>query len=253
MTAEAQHDILVMSDSDMRVTSDMLRVIGAEFQDPRVGVTTCPYSAVPGRSFWSMLEAMGMNTEFLAGVLVARLVEGMKFALGPTASARKQAIEQVGGWRRLSEYLAEDFVLGNFAAKAGWTVLLSSYVVEHRIGSSSLKANAIHRLRWYRSTRRSRPAGYIGQLFTNPIPLALLLVALWPSWWPVLIVTAVFRAWVLHDRLTARFWYLVPLQDIVSFGFWLAGFFGSTIVWRGRKYVVLPDGRFTEELARRSD
>jgi ceramide glucosyltransferase len=174
MTAEAAHDILVMSDSDIRVTPGMLTAIAAEFSDPRVGVSTCPYRAVPGRSFWSVLEAVGMNTEFLSGVLVARIVEGMKFALGPTVTARKAAIEQVGGWRYLSEFLAEDFVLGSEAAERGWKVLLSSYIIEHRIGSTAFAANARHRLRWYRSTRRSRPAGYFGQLFTNPLPLAVL-------------------------------------------------------------------------------
>jgi len=252
MTAEARHDILVMSDSDIRVTPDMLRTIASEFEDPNVGVTTCPYRAVPGHSFWSTLEAMGMNTEFLAGVLVARMMEGMKFALGPTTSARRQVIQQAGGWPHLAQYLAEDFVLGNLAAEKGWTVLLSSYVIEHHICSASLRANARHRLRWYRSTRRSRPAGYIGQVFTNPLPLALLLVALSTSWWPVLVIAALLRAlaayatagWILHDSLTARHWYLLPLQDILSFVFWLAGFFGNTIAWRGRTYVLLRDGRF---------
>jgi ceramide glucosyltransferase len=251
MTAEARHDILVMSDSDIRVGPDMLAVIADEFRDPLVGVTTCPYRAVPGRSFWSTLEAIGMNTEFIGGVLVARIVEGMKFALGPTASARKRVIAEMGGWPRLSEYLAEDFVLGNIAAEKGWKVLLSGYVIEHRIGSARFAENAKHRLRWYRSTRRSRPAGYLGQLFTNPLPLSLLLAAIWPAWWIVVPVTGAARVlaayaaagWVLHDRLTAKSWYLVPLQDAMSFIFWIAGFFGSTITWRGRKYAVLPDGR----------
>jgi ceramide glucosyltransferase len=258
MTAEARHDILVMSDSDIRVTRDMLARIASEFEDPKVGVTTCPYRAVPGDSFWSTLEAIGMNTEFLAGVLVARMMEGMKFALGPTTTARKQVIEQAGGWPHLAQYLAEDFVLGNLAAEKGWTVLLSSYVIEHHIGSASLRSNASHRLRWHRSTRRSRPAGYIGQVFTNPLPLALLLVALRPSWWPVLVIAALVRAlaayatagWILHDRLTACRWYLLPLEDLVSFFFWLAGFFGNTIAWRGRTYVLLADGRFVPERRR---
>ena len=252
MTAEAAHDILVMSDSDIRATPDMLSVIAAEFADGQVGVTTCPYRAVPGRSFWSTLEAIGMNTEFLSGVLVARMLEGMKFALGPTASARKQVVEQVGGWRYLSEFLAEDFVLGNVAAQKGWKVLLSSYVIEHHIGGARFAANARHRLRWYRSTRRSRPAGYVGQLFTNPLPLACLAVACWPAFWPVLPITALFRALaaygtagsILHDPLTLRRWYLVPVQDLLSFVFWVAGFFGNTIAWRGRTYMLLPDGRF---------
>ncbi|MBC8166392.1 MAG: glycosyltransferase, partial [Bryobacteraceae bacterium] len=175
MTAEARHDVLVMSDSDIRVTPDFLRITAAEFSDPKLGVGTCPYRAVPGRSLASALEAIGMNTEFLSGVLVARIVEGMKFALGPTLTARRQTLTDIGGWRYLSEFLAEDFVMGHDAAEKGWTVILSSAVVEHHIGSQTWRANATHRLRWFRSTRRSRPAGYTGQLFTNPLPLVLLL------------------------------------------------------------------------------
>jgi ceramide glucosyltransferase len=131
-------------------------------------------------------------------------------------------------------------------------VILSSYVIEHRIGSQAFVANLKHRLRWNRSTRRSRPWGYIGQVFTNPLPLAILLWAVRPSWWPELVVTCLFRAaagWAtaihaLGDPLVARLWWLVPLQDIASFLVWIGGFFGNTISWRGRKYYLLPDGRF---------
>jgi ceramide glucosyltransferase len=252
MTELARHDLLVMSDSDIRVTPGMLKAVAAEFQDPELGVASCPYRAVPGGSFWSMLEAIGMNTEFLAGVLVARLVEGVRFALGPTSIARRQAVQAAGGWRHLAEFLAEDFVLGNLAAKNGWRVILSSYVIEHRIGAQSLRGNAKHRLRWYRSTRRSRPAGYIGQLFTNPLPVAVFLCLLQPSWWPLGAVTVLLRAaaawatavWVLRVPAASWQWIYLPLQDLISFGFWIAGFFGNTILWRGRRYVLLRDGRF---------
>jgi ceramide glucosyltransferase len=252
MLAEAQHDVVVMSDSDIRVTPGMLRVIAAEFQDPRLGLTTCPYRAVPGRGLWSRLEAIGMNTEFLGGVLVARIVEGMKFAVGPTIAARKTALESIGGFAQLQEYLAEDFVMGKLVHEKGWRVGLSSYVIEHRIGSQSFAANMSHRLRWARSTRRSRPGGYIGQIFTNPLPFALLLIAVKPAWWPLLLITAALRgvaAWavagkVLRDPLTARRWWLVPVQDLLSLALWIAGFFGNTIQWRGRTYHLRPDGRF---------
>ena len=252
MTGAALHDVLVMSDSDIRVTPDFLRVVACEFQDPKLGVSSCPYRAVPGRSFWSTLEAIGMNTEFLSGVIVARMLEGVRFALGPTATARKQALADIGGWNRLKDYLAEDFVLGNFAAEQGWRVVLSSYVVEHHIGSQPFASNARHRLRWFRSTRRSRPAGYVGQLFTNPLPLALLLWAARPEWWSIVIVTAIVRAaaaiatanWILRDRLTARLWLLVPVQDLLSFVFWIGGFFGNAITWRGRRYLLMKDGKF---------
>jgi ceramide glucosyltransferase len=252
MLAEARHDLLVMSDSDVRVTPDMLAVIAAEFQDAKLGLATCPYRAVPGRSFWNTLEAVGLNTEFIGGVLVARMLDGMKFALGPTIAARRATLAGIGGFDAVKDFLAEDFVMGNLAAARGDGVILSSYVIEHHIGAQTLAANLRHRLRWNRSTRRSRPAGYAGQLFTNPLPLALLLWAVKPEWWPAAAAAVFLRAaagwavagYVLRDRLTARLFFLVPLQDLLSFAMWLAGFFGNTILWRGRKYYLQADGRF---------
>ena len=252
MLAAAEHDLLVMADSDIRVTPDMLSTIAAEFQDERLGLATCPYRAVPGRSFWSTLEAIGLNTEFIGGVLVARMLDGMKFALGPTIAARRRTLERIGGFDAVKDYLAEDFVMGKLAAERGDGVILSSYVIEHAIGAQPFAANMRHRLRWNRSTRRSRPWGFIGQVFTNPLPPALVLCAVKPEWWPVLAVTVLFRAaagWaaaghVLRDPLTRRLWWLTPLQDIASFLVWMAGFFGNTIVWRGRKYYLRRDGRF---------
>ncbi len=254
MFAAARHPLVVMSDSDVRVTPPFLRTIAAEFQDTAVGLSTCPYRAAPGRSFWSLLEAVGLNTEFIAGVLVARMMEGMKFALGPTIAARRETLERIGGFDAVKDYLAEDFVMGRLAAEAGYRVILSSYVIEHRIGSQPFGANVRHRLRWNRSTRRSRPWGYAGQVFTNPLPLALMLWAVAPQWWPLAAACAALRAavaWamarVLGDALVPRRWYLVPLQDVLSFLAWAAGFFGNTILWRGRRYRVLPDGRFVLE------
>ena len=256
MLGAARHDLLVMSDSDIRVTPDMLAVIAAEFQDANLGLATCPYRAVPGRSFWNTLEAVGLNTEFIGGVLVARMLDGMKFALGPTIAARRATLVGIGGFDAVKDFLAEDFVMGNLAAARGDGVILSSYVIEHHIGAQTLAANLKHRLRWNRSTRRSRPAGYVGQLFTNPLPLALLLWAVKPEWWPLAAAAILLRAaagwatagYVLRDRLTARLFFLVPLQDLLSFAMWLAGFFGNTILWRGRKYYLRVDGRF--DLAR---
>jgi ceramide glucosyltransferase len=241
-----------MADSDIRVTPGMLSTLAAEFQNEKLGMATCPYRVVPGPSFWSTLEAVGLNTEFLGGVLVARMLEGMKFALGPTIAARRETLVRIGGFDAVKDYLAEDFVMGKLAAQHGYGVILSSYVIEHRIGAQAFGANMRHRLRWNRSTRRSRPAGYIGQVFTNPLPLALLLLAVSPAWWPLVALTAVLRtaaAWatagyVLHDSLTGRLWWLAPIQDVVSFLCWCAGFFGNTILWRGRKYCLLRDGRF---------
>jgi ceramide glucosyltransferase len=249
MLEAAANDLVVMSDSDIRVTPDLLRTVAAEFQDDQVGIATCPYRAVPGPSFWSGLEATGMNTDFWGGALVARMLEGMRFAVGPTIVGRRRVLQSIGGFARLKDYLAEDFVIGKFAAEAGHGVILSSYVIEHHIGKADLRENVAHRLRWSRSTRRSRPAGYVGQLFTMPIPLALIVFAFLPKWWPALLVTIVVRAIaayvvsarVLHAKIN---WALLPIEDLMGFFFWIAGFFGNTISWRGRRYRLYADGRF---------
>ncbi len=240
-----RHDLIVISDSDIRVDRRFLSGL-----EPHVDVATCPYRAVGGPSPWSALEAVGMNTEFLAGLLTARLVErGVHFAVGPTMFLRKGVIEAIGGWQDLSRYLAEDFVIGNRASARGFRVALSRQVVEHRIGSEPLTANFAHRLRWYRSTRRSRPAGYVGQLFTMPLPLAMLLTLAEPAaGWAFFVVLAlrlaVARATL--DTVAARASFSsVIVQDFLSFFFWLAGFFGTTIHWRGRLYRLHSDGTLT--------
>lgn len=241
---QLKHDFVVMSDSDIRVEPGFLSGL-----DPAFDVATCPYRAIGGPSFWSATEAIGMNTEFLAGVLTARLLEGVKFAVGPTLYCRKGVIDAIGGWPELSEFLAEDFVIGQRAAERGYKVGISRQIVEHRLGSEPLRANFAHRLRWYRSTRRSRPAGYVGQLFTMPLPLAALLVAIAPAAWPLAILAFFLRLGAAHATLqivnAPQHVPMLMAQDFLSFGFWIAGFFGNSIEWRGRRFDLRADGRFT--------
>lgn len=251
MVREANYDVLVMSDSDVRVTPSLLSHLAQELQDDRIGLISCPYRAVPGKSLWSRLEAIGMNTELLGGVMVARMIEGMRFALGCTVAVRRSVLENMGGFGYLQEFLAEDFVIGQRAAELGHGVLFSSYVIEHRIGSQQMMPNLGHRMRWARSTRRSRPLGYWGQIFTYPLPLALLLCSVYPSAWPVLFLTMILRGAaalatardIVHDPVTQRQWWLLPIQDVIGFFVWISGFVGDKIIWRNRKCTVLRDGR----------
>ena len=138
LVREARYDVLVMSDSDVRVTPTLLSHLAQEFQDDHIGLISCPYRAVAGKSLWSRLEAIGMNTELLGGVMVARMIEGMRFALGCTVAVRRSVLEDMGGFGYLQEFLAEDFVIGQRAAELGHGVLFSSYVIEHRIGSQNM-------------------------------------------------------------------------------------------------------------------
>lgn len=252
MTELAKSDLLVMNDSDIRSSPDMLRIIAAEFADDSVALATCAPRAVPGIGWPSRLEALEMNTHFFGGVMVARLLEGMKFALGPSVVVRRRALDGIGGWRALGDYLAEDFMLGKLIFEAGHKVILSSCRVDHHIGSSGWAPNLEHRLRWARSTRRSRPKGYLGEIFTYPVPLALLLTAIAPSVWPVFIAALLLRAiaawatagWVLRDPVTCRYFWLVPMQDVLAVAVWLKGLLGNQITWRGKKYNLYRDGRF---------
>jgi ceramide glucosyltransferase len=264
MIKASRHDLLVMSDSDIRVEQDMLKVVVAEFEDEKIDLVTCPYRAVPSHSFWSRLEAIGLNTEFLAGLLVARLVEGVRFAVGPTIVVRKKLIEDLGGFSRFGSYLAEDFALGRLASEQGYGVELSYYRVDHYIAGRARNGNRArccgewidnvkHRLRWARSTRCSRRWGYLGQAFTYPLPWSLVAAAMLPwETMELLGLTALLRAvavwavaWaVLHDSLTRWNFWLVPLQDLMGWILWFFGFFGNRIEWRDRAYRLLADGRF---------
>ncbi|HET9166175.1 MAG TPA: ceramide glucosyltransferase, partial [Candidatus Angelobacter sp.] len=124
-------------------------------------------------------------------------------------------------------------------------------VIEHRIGSQNMMPNLGHRMRWARSTRRSRPLGYWGQIFTYPLPLALLLCAAYPTAWPVLFLTMILRCVaalatardIVHDPVTQKQWWLLPVQDVMGFFIWISGFVGDKIVWRDRKCTVMRDGR----------
>lgn len=254
MFDESGHELVVMSDSDVRVGTDFCRKLAAEFADDRLGLVTCPYRAVAGKAIWSRLEAIGMNTDFHAGLFTAVMMEGStKFAVGPTIVARRKVLLALGGLERVKDYLSsEDYMLGRIADELGFMVRLSPYVVEHRIGSESMKANFSHRLRWARTTRRSRPLGYIGQFFTHSLPVTALMCLLSPECWHLLFVSIVFRviaAWTVSKR-TLRVnvpWLLLPLQDFIGFAFWIAGFFGNSIHWRGQRYLLNRDG--TVELA----
>ena len=148
MLGAARNDLVVMSDSDTRVTASMLSTVAAEFQNPRLGVATCPYRAVPGPSFWSRLEAVGMNTDFIAGILVARMLEGMRFAVGPTIAARRSVLQSMGESSGSRTIWPKTLSWASSQPRRGHDVILSSYVIEHHIGSADFRHSMAHRLRW---------------------------------------------------------------------------------------------------------
>src|ERR1039458_8500806 len=171
MEAEAAHEILVISDSDVRVTPDYLRAVALPFALSQVGAMCCPYRGVAaGGGLWARLEAVGMSVEMTAGVLAARAMEGMKFVLGPTMAFRREAIRRMGGFAVTADYCADDFVLGNETYKLGQTVVLSHHAIDHMVINSSFWPSIKHQVRWMKSTRFSRPKGHFGTALTFGLP-----------------------------------------------------------------------------------
>jgi ceramide glucosyltransferase len=250
----AKHPFFVITDSDVSVAPDYLKSVTAGLGFNNVGALTHLYRGVGVPDFWSKLEALGMSTEFMAGVAVAERLEGMKFILGPSMAISAECLHHIGGFAAFSDYLADDFMLGNKAHQAGYQVVLSTHVVEHHAYSTGFVNSFLHRLRWNRSSRFSRPAGYFGQGFTYGIVWAFLLCIAAPGPWSLalLILCLVFRlllAWnlgarLLQDPAIPRLVGWVPLQDLLSFSTWLGGFLGREIVWRGQRYRLMEGGRF---------
>lgn len=252
MSREALFDLFLMVDSDVRSEPELLRWLAAEIAADDVGLVTCPYRAVAHFAWYDRLEMSWMNTQFLAGVLVARMLEGMTFAMGATNMIKRDVVERIGGFRVLGRFLADDFLIGRLVSQLGYRVTLSSKIVEHHLGSVDWQTNIERRLRWARSTRRSRPWGYVGEVFTNPLPFAIWLAVLDGRWFPLLIAITLLRAacncctatLILEKRLKLRDWAALPVQDIATFLVWIAGFFGTMVKWRGRRYILDRDGTF---------
>jgi ceramide glucosyltransferase len=258
MEAVAAHEILVISDSDVRVGRDYLRSVAYAFADERVGAMCCPYRGVAAEGgLWARLEAVGMSVEMTSGVLVARVMEGMRFVLGPTMAFRRGVIRRIGGFGVTADYCADDFVLGNEAYKLGETVVLSHHAIDHMVINSSFAASMKHQVRWMRSTRFSRPMGHFGTALTFAMPFGLLaLIAAsalgYPAWGLTLLgwslATRVALA-IAVGRLVVRdpSWFgllvLYPVRDLMGFGFWAASYLSSRVLWRGQVYELLPGGR----------
>ena len=245
----ARFDYVIVNDSDIRVDSDYLRRIIGEFADPRVGMVTCLYRGVAGKTLGSRLEAIGISTDFSAGVLAARQLEGIRFALGSTLAFPRKSLDAIGGFEPLVDYLADDFELGARIAKTGLEVRLSDVVVDHHLPDYSLHGFLQHQLRWARSVRDARRWGYTGVVLTFGVPWALLAVLLSraAAWsWGLLAVAAGLRlamavtvgASILHDPDLRRLLLLLPLRDVVAMMVWIASFAGHTVAWRGDEFIL---------------
>jgi ceramide glucosyltransferase len=219
-------------------------------------MVTCLYRGVPAGGLASALEALGMSGEFAGQVLLARWLRGMRFALGATMAARKKQIAEIGGIAKWADYLADDYILGNRIATAGYRVHLSHHVVETLLPRRTWMELLHQQVRWARTIRACSPRGYPGLLFAYGAPLALLPALLDPSVLTISLLAAALAArlpaalasgvLVCRDDLITRGIELMPLRDLFALGIWLAGFFGNEVVWRGARYRLERDGRIRD-------
>ena len=252
MAEAATHDILVTTDSDVEVSPRYLREIVPPMLDPKVGMVTCVYRGKNAAGFFSALTAIGMSVEMTAGVLVANLLEGMKFGLGPTTVIRKDSLASIGGYAALQDYIAYDFAIGNLIAKAGYRVILSGHVIDHVVNQKSFLRMWQNQLRWAQTTRYSRPKGHFGSGLIFAIPYGLLglvsagLLGHWTIGALLLTVAVVNRlaeAWlvgwmVVRDSQVRRAPWLYPLRDLLGFLVWFASYLNLRYVWRDSRFEL---------------
>jgi ceramide glucosyltransferase len=257
MLSRVKHETIVILDSDIRVTPTYLRRVVTPLNNQRVGLVTCLYRAAEAPDFAARLEAIGLTAEFMPGVLSAWLLEGVRFALGSTMATTRSRLESIGGFYALANYLADDFMLGNLIAREGYEVRLSDCVVETMLPPVGFAAVVRHQTRWARSTRMSRPMGYLGLILTQGTALAVLnLVASGASIMSIRIIcaTLIVRTsvgWLigvhyLRDRILGRNLWLLPVRDLFGLGIWILGLFGRRVEWRGRLFEIVGDGKIVQ-------
>ncbi len=250
LSSEAAHEVLVINDSDVRVQPDYFRTIVAPLQNPKVGAVTCLYVSTGDNTFAENLHMIGMISDFFASILVARQLDGVKFALGTTIATTRSNLRLFGGYESLENRPADDLLVGRLIAEQGLEVELLPYAVETVSDYASIGDLFHKRLRWIVVMRHMRPAGHFGLLFTLGLPWALAAIAVHPT---VTVAAVYLGAYALLRSLMTitigssglkregllRKLPLIPLWDAVAFAIWLVSFTRSTIRWRGGDYHIV--------------
>lgn len=253
LVKEAKYELLVMTDTDVRVEAEYLRDVAAPFTDPAVGAVTSFYRCSGGGTLAANLDMLGMCTDSVPGALVARKLEGkVQFAFGWTMATTKKHLAEIGGWESMVNHHSDDFELGNRIAARGYRVELMREPVWMVFPEESFKEFVTHELRWSIGLRNVRSTAYAGMVFTHGLPWAVLaaLVAGAAGWFGVAIlylaaylvlrlsVAWAAGVWGLRDRIVVTKLWLVPFRDAISAVVWLAGFFSNKITWRDLEYRV---------------
>ena len=249
LAREARFDVLVISDSDIRVGPGYLASVVSPLRDPHVGAVTSLYRGLAEPRLWQELEAITLTSSFLAGVLVAREMEGVRFTLGATTAIARQRLSEIGGFEALADFASDDFELGKRVASHGYRVELSPYTVETVFRSRTASEFYGQQMRWAIGLRNSRPGGYFGLLVTQGLPWSLAAAAAAHSL-PIaagylgaylalrLAMSWTVGVWGLRDQTLRKKLWLVPLSDAFGFLIWLISFGQSHINWRGREFCV---------------
>jgi ceramide glucosyltransferase len=253
LVSDALHEVVVISDSDVRVRPDYLRRVTAPLRDPKVGAVTCFYVPTELASLTDHLQTVGMMSDFYAGVLVAWQLDGIKFALGPTIATTRARLNGFGGYPELENRPADDLLVGRLIAEQGYEVVLLRYTIETVCDYASLRDLLHKRLRWIVVMRHMRPWGHLGLLLTQGLLWSLAAVVIHPSAPVALgylggyIGLRMAMTWIIgiHGLRQPGLWkdmLLIPLWDAVAFAIWLTSFGRNSIRWRGADYYI-RDGR----------
>jgi len=257
MIAASSRSYIIISDSDVQVAPDFLRNTIPPLLDSKVGLVTCMYRGIPASDFWSRLEALGLSVEMSSGVMVAAMMEGMRFALGPAMAVRRDAVDAIGGIAAVADYYSDDFELGNRIWAKGYKVILSHHIVSNVLTSRSPLRTMGDQLRWMKSTRYSRPAGHAGTGLTYAMPFGILGViaaaALGHPWLGAglfalaclnRMLQSVVVGWsVARDPRAIRFCWLYPLRDFFGFVAWAISYTSRDFYWRGETYRFGKGGK----------
>ncbi len=249
LVAEAEHEVVVISDSDVRVRPDYLRQMTAPLQDPHVGAVTCFYAPTEIKTFTDHLQTAGMTSDFYAGVLVAWQLDGIKFALGTTIATTRAKLAGFGGYASIENQPADDLLVGRLIAEQGYEVVLSPYIIETVPDYQSMRALLHKRLRWMVVMRHMRPGGHFGLLFTQGLAWSIAAIAVRPTPAVAFAFLGTYYclrlaiAWIIgiHGMKQPRFWKqmpLIPLWDALAFCIWSASFLRKSIRWRGADYYI---------------
>jgi ceramide glucosyltransferase len=259
LVSEAQHEILVISDSDVRVRPDYLRTVVAPLADPKVGAVTCFYVPIEVKTLAESLQTMGMVSDFYAGVLVARQLDGMKFALGPTIVTTRTRLAGFGGYQAIENRPADDVLVGRLIAQQGYEVQLLPYTILTVPDFQSMSDLLHKRTRWLVVMRHMRPWGHLGLVFTQGLPWSLAAIAIHPTVGIALGYLGAYlglrltMTWLIGVRglrdqtLRGKMW-LLPVWDAMAFCIWLVSFGRNNFRWRGGEYRI-SDGRLVPVIA----